>query len=84
MAAAAPDPALVSRSAKGSAAGLVALAALAACLALSFWVYQADATAWTGRLASFKGWILAATVVYFAAGVVWMSEERKRRSPHQM
>jgi NCS1 family nucleobase:cation symporter-1 len=83
-AAAASGPPIASRTAKGTVAGLLALAALAACLALSFWVYEADATAWTGRLASFKGWILAATVVYFAAGVVWMSEERKRRSPHHV
>jgi NCS1 family nucleobase:cation symporter-1 len=78
--AAASDPTLLSRTAKGTAAGLAALVALAACLARSFWVYQADATAWAGRLASFKGWVLAATVVYFVAGLVWMSEERKRRS----
>ncbi len=37
------------------------------------------AAAWPSRLASFKGWILAVTVVYFIAGVVWMSEDAKRR-----
>jgi NCS1 family nucleobase:cation symporter-1 len=66
----APDPPGAVRTATGTAAGLIALAALATCLALSFWVYQADPAEWAGRLATFKRLVLAATVVYFVAGLV--------------
>jgi NCS1 family nucleobase:cation symporter-1 len=67
------------RTAAGVASGLVALAALVACVALPLWVYGATGAEWAGRLSAFKGWILAVTLVYFVAGVVWMGEERKRR-----
>jgi NCS1 family nucleobase:cation symporter-1 len=72
-------PRLGPRTAAGTAAGLVALGALAACLLLPYWVLQAGASEWAGRLASFKGLVLAATAVYFVAGVAWMREEGKRR-----
>jgi NCS1 family nucleobase:cation symporter-1 len=76
---AAASPRLGPRTAGGTAAGLVALGALAACLLLPLWVYQAGASEWAGRLASFKGLVLAATAVYFVAGVTWMREEGRRR-----
>ena len=60
--------------------GLVTLAALLACLVLPFWVYAAGPSEWPGRLASFKSWVLAATIVYFVSGVVFMSENEKRRA----
>jgi NCS1 family nucleobase:cation symporter-1 len=81
-AAAAPPAARTARGPRtpvGTAAGLVALAALVACLALPLWVYRAPAAEWAARLASFKGWILGVTVLYFVGGVVWMNEDRKRR-----
>jgi NCS1 family nucleobase:cation symporter-1 len=67
------------RTTLGLGSGLVALAALVACLALPFWVYAATPAEWPSRLAIFKGWILGVTLVYFAAAVVWMNENRKRR-----
>jgi NCS1 family nucleobase:cation symporter-1 len=77
--AAAPAPLPGPRTTLGLGSGLVALAALVACLALPFWVYAATPAEWPSRLATFKGWILGVTLVYFAAAVVWMNEDRKRR-----
>ena len=34
---------------------------------------------WASRLAAFKGYLLAATGVYFVSGIVFMSENEKRR-----
>ena len=59
--------------------GAVALLALAGCLLLPFWVYAAPAAEHASRLATFKGWLLALTVVYFLAGVAWMGANEKRR-----
>ena len=56
------------------------LVALLACLVLPFWVYAAGPSEWAERLASFKAWVLAATVVYFLSGVVFMNESEKRRA----
>jgi NCS1 family nucleobase:cation symporter-1 len=64
---------------KERAAGLVTLAALAACLVLPFWVFVASPGEYASRLAAFKAATLAVTVVYFVAGVVWMNESEKRR-----
>jgi NCS1 family nucleobase:cation symporter-1 len=75
-----PHQPLSSRTSRGTAAGLIALAALAGCLGPSVWVGRADAAEWPSRLASFQSWLLTATAVYFGAGIVWMSEERRRRS----
>jgi NCS1 family nucleobase:cation symporter-1 len=61
--------------------GAVALLALAGCLLLPFWVYSAPTTEYAFRLASFKGWVLMLTLVYFVAGVTWMNANEKRR-PH--
>jgi cytosine permease len=68
------------RTAAWTLSGLVTLVALLACLVLPFWVYAAGPSEWAGRLASFKAWVLAATVVYFVSGVVFMSENEKRRA----
>jgi NCS1 family nucleobase:cation symporter-1 len=78
-AAAAPAPLPGPRTTVGISSGLVALVALVACLASPFWVYAATPAEWPSRLATFKGWILGVTLVYFVAGVVWMNEDRKRR-----
>jgi NCS1 family nucleobase:cation symporter-1 len=68
------------RTAAWTAAGVVTLATLAALLALSFWVYASGAGEWEPRLSSYKGIAAALTAVYFAAGVVWMNENEKRRA----
>jgi len=60
-------------------AGAVALAALVGCLLLPFWVYGSSAEAYQARLASFKGWLLLFTLVYFVAGVAFMNANEKRR-----
>jgi cytosine permease len=62
-----------------TASGLVALGALVACLLLPFWVYAGGPLEWTARLTPFKAWVLAATVVYFISGIVFMNENEKRR-----
>ena len=84
LAPAAPSPRRVRaagpRTTAWSVSGLVTLAALLACLVLPFWVYAAGPSEWPGRLASFKSWVLAATIVYFVSGVVFMSENEKRRA----
>jgi NCS1 family nucleobase:cation symporter-1 len=61
--------------------GLVALAALGACVVLPLNVYGAAPAEWASRLATFKGLVLVATVVYFVSGVVFVSENEKRRLP---
>jgi NCS1 family nucleobase:cation symporter-1 len=68
------------RTAAWTASGLVALATLATLLVLPFWVFAADAGAWPSRLATFKSVALALTAVYFVAGLLWMSENEKRRA----
>jgi cytosine permease len=60
--------------------GLMTLAALVLCLALPFWVYVAPDGEWASRLDMFKGWMLAATVLYFVAGTVWMNQDGRRRA----
>jgi cytosine permease len=80
-AAARPVPRAVGpRTMAWTVSGLGTLAALLACLVLPFWVYAAGPSEWPGRLASFKAWLLAATAVYFVSGVVFMSENEKRRA----
>jgi len=56
-------------------AGAVALLALVACLLLPLRVYLAGAT--EQAVAGFKNWFLLATVVYFAAAIVWSTEREK-------
>jgi NCS1 family nucleobase:cation symporter-1 len=68
------------RTAAWTAAGAVTLAALVALLVLPFWVFASGAGEWESRLSSFKTIALALTVVYFVAGVAWMSENEKRRA----
>lgn len=60
--------------------GAVALLALAGCLLLPFWVYSSSAAEYASRHASFKGWLLALTFLYFVAGVAFMNANEKRRS----
>ena len=60
--------------------GAVALLALAGCLLLPFWVYAASAAEYASRHASFKGWLMMLTLVYFVAGVAFMNANEKRRS----
>jgi hypothetical protein len=61
--------------------GLVTLATLLSLLVLPFWVFAGGGAEWESRLATFKTIALALTVLYFVAGVVWMSENEKRRVP---
>jgi cytosine permease len=67
------------RTTAGTIFGLLALAALAACLVLPFWVLAAPAAEWPARHASFKSLILAITILYFASGILYMSQDAKRR-----
>jgi len=60
--------------------GAVALLALVGCLVLPFWVYGAEPSEYAARLASFKGWVLLLTFLYFVAGVTWMNANEKRRA----
>jgi cytosine permease len=72
-------PAKGPRSTTWVVAGVVTVATLVACVVLPLWVYAAPAGDWAARLAAFKGWVLAVTLVYFVAGVIWMNENEKRR-----
>jgi NCS1 family nucleobase:cation symporter-1 len=72
-------PSLRRRGTKETAARLVTLATLLACLLLPFWVYVASPGEYASRLDAFKTATLVVTVVYFVAGVVWMNEREKRR-----
>ena len=72
-------PAAAPRTVAWTASAAATAAALLACLALPFWVYAAPVGEWATRLAAFKGYLLAATVVYFVSGIVFMSENEKRR-----
>jgi len=78
-AAAGPARAVRPRPLAWTISGAVTLAALLACIVLPFRVYAAGPGEWDARLASFKAWVLAATVVYFVAGIVFMNENEKRR-----
>jgi NCS1 family nucleobase:cation symporter-1 len=80
VATAAADPRAKPRSARGTIAGVVALTMLAVCLALPVWVFAGGLEAHASRLATFKPLVLAATLLYFMAGVVWMNEDEKRRA----
>jgi hypothetical protein len=60
--------------------GVVTLATLVSLLVLPFWVFAAAAGEWESRLASFKTIAAAVTVVYFVAGIAWMSANEKRRA----
>ncbi len=73
-----PTPA---RSRLWMVSATVALAALVSCAVLPFSVCTASAAEWVDRLAVFQDRILALTVVYFVAGIVWMNENEKRRRP---
>jgi NCS1 family nucleobase:cation symporter-1 len=75
-----PAKAVRPRSAVWTISGSVTAAALLACLVLPFWVYAGEPAEWAARLASFKAWVLAATVVYFVSGIVFMNENEKRRT----
>jgi NCS1 family nucleobase:cation symporter-1 len=78
-AAAAGSPA--PRTTAWTMSGLVTLATLLSLLVLPFWVFAGGGAEWESRLATFKTIALALTVLYFVAGVVWMSENEKRRVP---
>jgi NCS1 family nucleobase:cation symporter-1 len=61
--------------------GVIALAALAACLALPVLTAASGVEGFTERLAAMKNWLLAATVVYFASGTVYYRlREQERES----
>ncbi|MBL8236098.1 MAG: hypothetical protein JNM66_01660 [Bryobacterales bacterium] len=53
------------------ASGALALLALVACLALPILVAAGGVDGYEERLASMKTWLLAATLVYFAGGIVF-------------
>jgi NCS1 family nucleobase:cation symporter-1 len=67
------------RTTAWTAFGLVTLASLGALVALPVWVFLAGPGEWEARLAGFKTMAAAATVVYFVAGTLWMSENERRR-----
>jgi cytosine permease len=71
--------ALGPRTAAWTVSGLATLLSLVACFFLPIWLYAAGPSGWAARQASFKAWILAATVVYFVSGVAFMNENEKRR-----
>ena len=54
------------------AAGLVALLALMACAALPVWVFLSTEAERASRIGPFKTWLLAASLVYFVAGSLWV------------
>ena len=58
------------------AAGLVALIALVACVALPVWVVLASEAERAARIGPFKTWLLVASLVYFVAGSLWIYRRR--------
>jgi len=58
--------------------GLIALAALIACVALPLRVYLAGAADYAESLAWFKRWVILPTLVYFVSGTFW--QVRRMRS----
>lgn len=58
--------------------GSLAAAALLACLALALYVFSAPPAEFAGRLAWFKTWLLAPTLVYFVSATAW---ELRRAAP---
>jgi NCS1 family nucleobase:cation symporter-1 len=67
------------RTALWTASGAAALAALLACLVLPFWVLAGGPGEWVARHATFRAGVLAATIVYFVSGLVFMNENERRR-----
>ena len=53
-------------------AGLVALLALLTCGALPVWVFLSSEAERAARIGPFKIWLLAASLVYFVAGSLWI------------
>ena len=60
-------------------AGVVALVALLTCVALPVWILLTPAAERASRIDPFKTWLLAASLVYFVAGSLWIY----RRRTHQ-
>jgi NCS1 family nucleobase:cation symporter-1 len=70
------DPAR-SLSALGWASGLVALAALIACLVMPLQVFLAGSAGYSTNLDVLRTWLIAPTLVYFVAGTVFYYQWRK-------
>lgn len=58
--------------------GLMALAALLACIAMPLGVYIAGTDSYPNHLAWFKKWLLVPTIIYFVAGTIWQLQRMKR------
>jgi hypothetical protein len=54
------------------AAGVVALGALATCVALPLWVFLSSEAERAARIGPFKTWLLVASLLYFVAGGLWV------------
>ena len=58
--------------------GLVALAALCACIVMALGVYLAGTESYADQLAWFKKWLIVPTLVYFVAGTFWQLRRKVR------
>ncbi|HNQ22611.1 MAG TPA: nucleoside transporter [Phycisphaerae bacterium] len=80
-AAARPAPAGQSqRLVVSSVSGVVAVAALLACVLLAVYVYVAGTTDYAERLAWFRRWLVVPTLLYFIAATVWQVRQMETRS----
>lgn len=59
--------------------GLVALAALVACVVLPFNVYWSGWEGYAERLEWFKNWLILPTLIYFVAGTAWQLVRTQNR-----
>jgi NCS1 family nucleobase:cation symporter-1 len=60
--------------------GLLALAALVACVVMPFTIYWAGSDGYAERLARFKEWLIVPTLIYFVAGT-WVATRKRRYTP---
>jgi NCS1 family nucleobase:cation symporter-1 len=60
--------------------GLVALAALIACIAMPLSVYAAGMDDYASEMAWFRRWLILPTLVYFVAGTLWQLRRMKRNT----
>ena len=60
--------------------GLVAVAALAACLGMAIWVSASGEVVYKSRLEYFKSAVLYATLIYFIFGTIWFFLKEKKET----
>ena len=58
--------------------GLIALAALCACVVMALGVYLTGTESYADKLAWFKTWLIVPTLVYFVAGTLWQLRRKAR------